>query len=238
MHPKIILFILVASVILSELFFLGFFRRFTEPLRSLRLKTVSLVFAAAAACVVSLFFIDPLLVALLQKFTTAFEGIVTFGRTIGKNTYFWYTLLVLYLIPAILRKSSLRRYAFGILVSSAFTALIITALKFIFLRARPSAGAGSLSFFNLEGLTKDMSEFQSFPSGDVSLVAGASFYLFFTVRNAWVRWVFLALPLTTALARIHLNRHWPSDTLASIFIAIFIGFWIEKHTRAAAGRRD
>ena len=178
MHPKIFLFILVASVILTELCFLGYFRRFFEPLRSVRPKTALLTFAAAAACIVSLFFIDPLLVTLIQKFTTSFEAVVTFGRTIGKNNYFWYTLLALYLIPAILRKTSLRRYAFGILVASALTALIVTLLKFIFLRARPSANAGCLSFFNLEGLTKDMSDFQSFPSGDVSLVAGASFYLF------------------------------------------------------------
>ncbi len=236
MPYKIILFLMVAAVILNEIR-LGFFKNFFKPLAGISPKTALLFFAPAAALIAGLFFIDPWLVTHIQKFTHSYESVVTFGRTIGKNTYFWHTLLILYVIPLVLRKPELRRYAFGILASSAFTAVIITLLKFVFLRARPTANVGSLSFFNWDGLTKDVSEFQGFPSGDVSLVAGASLYLFFMVRNHFIRWVFLLLPLTTAMARIHLNRHWPSDTLASILIAVFIGLWMERHSRAAAGQK-
>ncbi len=237
MTPKILIFILILLTVINE-WRTGYFRHFFAPLRNLRFKTAALYFALTAGSLFILFFLDPFLVPPIQKLTGSFEGIVTFGRTIGKNNYFWYTLLVLYLIPLILRKSALRRYTFSIIVSSGVTAVFITILKFIFLRARPTVNTGSLSFFNSGGLTGDMSEFQSFPSGDVSLVAGASLYLFFAIPNIWIRWVFLILPLTTALARIHLNRHWPSDTLGSIFIAFFIGMWIYEHARGGAAGKE
>ena len=104
--------------------------------------------------------------------------------------------------------------------ASLIGSVIIYAVKFISLRARPYAGMGPYSFFNPAGFLEDARAFQSFPSGDVGIIAGPAAYFFFQIQNRGIRWLIWLFPLSTALSRVTFNKHWPSDTFSSFIFSI------------------
>jgi membrane-associated phospholipid phosphatase len=120
---------------------------------------------------------------------------------------------------------------FSALLSSFVTALIVTVFKFLSLRARPYAEFGPFSFFNFHGLTQDARAFQSFPSGDVGVVAGAAAYLFFTTKNRFSGVLIFLLPLCTAFARMSANKHWPSDTLFAIGLGLIAAKFVRDYKK-------
>jgi membrane-associated phospholipid phosphatase len=101
-------------------------------------------------------------------------------------------------------------------------------LKMIFLRARPDTGVGPFVFFHWSALASDTRPYESFPSGDVAIVAGAAAVFFFKTRAPW-RWLWLILPLCTAYSRVLLNRHWPADTLASLGLGLWVAFCLSGY---------
>lgn len=158
-------------------------------------------------------------------------GIIHFGDTISRNVEFWIVLGALNLLALLSRKENLKDFAFGIFLGSALTGLIGHLLKFVFLRARPYGGFGPFSFFNIQGLTEGEHVFQSLPSGDVLLVSGASAFLFFALKNQVSRGLVFLFPLTTAVYRVAENKHWPSDTLASIGLSLIVAFFLWNHKK-------
>ena len=156
-------------------------------------------------------FLDPLLVGIVQGvrhplFAWAADG----GGWLGRSVNLWFILAAGYFIflifPWFRRRLEASRI-FSCLLSVALASILSSGIKRIFLRARPDAHQGHLSFFNFDGLTRNETLFQSFPSGDVAVVAGAASCLFFIIRNRFLRWLPLLLPLCTAFARISANRH-------------------------------
>lgn len=156
------------------------------------------------------------------------KGIHQFGKAISRNVGFWLVISAGYVVAVFLRKPRLRQITFGVLMSTVLTGLICHLMKFLFLRARPYGELGPHSFFNLRGLTENEHVFQSLPSGDVALVAGAAAYLFWTVRSNWVRLFIILLPVTTAFSRVYAMKHWPSDALTSIGIGLIVACILNK----------
>lgn len=140
------------------------------------------------------------------------------GKTIGTNIYFWLALLALYASAFIARIPHLREAAFGAMLSAGISGLGTTVLKVSTMRARPDTGFGTQSFFNMQGYLESKGAFLSFPSGDVAIVAGAAYFFLQRTNSLTARVIFFLLPLLTALSRISLARHWPSDTIASLFL--------------------
>jgi len=155
------------------------------------------------------------------------ESPVTYiGIWVSKNS--WKILIWLYILGFLLRSRVWKKFIFGAALSNGLTSVIATLFKFTLMRARPDNHLGPLSFFNLQGL-QNQSSFQSFPSGDVSIVAGACGYFFFAVKNPFAKLLFFLIPFTTAYARLSANRHWPTDTLFSVGLGFLVAYWVSSH---------
>lgn len=143
-----------------------------------------------------------------------------------KNSHVWFFLCALYLLGVLRKNEFLTRAGFGGILASGLASGVGTILKFIFLRARPYDLSGSHSFFNFHGIEEHA--YQSLPSGDVALIAGFSCFWFFSARSRMLKAFFLLLPFATAFSRIADNKHWPSDTLISIFLGLLAGLMIQR----------
>jgi membrane-associated phospholipid phosphatase len=118
--------------------------------------------------------------------------------------------------------------SFGAIVSSTFASIVCNASKYIFLRARPNGNQGPFSFFNFEAFSGGGGTYYSFPSGDVVVVAGAAYFLMLQTKNKILRTVLFLLPITTALARMDANKHWPSDTLLSLGLGLVSALFVRN----------
>ncbi|MDD5218036.1 MAG: phosphatase PAP2 family protein [Candidatus Omnitrophica bacterium] len=231
-NPKVIAAVLMVLCVVLELR-KGYFNRLAEYLRSYSWRYSLLLLALFSAAAVAVFFFDPLFLEYLQTLgsRTAVNRIAQAGGMMGRNINPWLFFGLLYFVGVAGRRETWKYLGFGMLLSGALTAGVTTLFKFIFLRARPYGELGPFCFFNIEGLTRDERVFQSFPSGDVAIVAGAAAFLFYVAGRSMWRWVFLLLPLMTSLSRITLNKHWPSDTLFSIGLGLIFGHFIYRYAQ-------
>ena len=210
----------------------GFFNRLNGFLKEIHFRSYRGLVIAFPSAVIFTLFLDPYLISLLQSFDGPFaRGVVTWGHQLGRDVNFWLGLIGLYSAASLTGQVKWRRYIFGLLLASLITVLLTHFLKFVFLRSRPDNLLGPFSFFHLEGLTAGKRAFQSFPSGDVAVTAGASSCLFFMIPNRVLRWLAFLLPLSTAFSRISLNRHWPSDTVASFMMSLVVAKFICDYLR-------
>jgi len=218
--PKILAAFVLVALFVTELK-QGYFSGFKTYLRNILWKTYLPFIVIPALLILPLLWIDPLIIRwVLNENSSLAQAIANVGGQMGRGTNCWTFLACLYMAAYILKQDAIRKVIFGMLLSSFVTALIITLIKFTFLRARPYAELGSFSFFNFHGLLQDAREFQSFPSGDVGVVAGAAAYLFFRARFRMMSLSIFLLPLMTAFARMNANKHWPSDTLMAIAVGL------------------
>ncbi len=156
--------------------------------------------------------------------------IAEFGSFISDNLKFWILLAGTHLILRLLQKEVWAKKFLGAVLGSALTGLVVHLSKFVFFRARPYTGLSPFSFFDFQGFLSDNRGFQSFPSGDVALVAGAASYFFYSSRHPLRRLIFL-LPVSTALARVYLDRHWVSDTVGSIWVSLILSRLVWDYLR-------
>ncbi|HJU54233.1 MAG TPA: phosphatase PAP2 family protein [Pyrinomonadaceae bacterium] len=127
----------------------------------------------------------------------------------------------------------LRSEAVGLLLSTAGSGLINSALKLLIARARPSVSAFVPAYRDTVS--------QSFPSGHVTFYVCYFGFLFFvayallplrsTVRRLAL--TLAALPvLLVGLSRIYLGAHWPSDTIgAYLWSGVWLAFSLAMYRR-------
>lgn len=199
----------------------GYFKGLLEFLRSFPIKFYALHLPLLPLTVLPIYWMDPQILGLIQSLNgTRAQIVFDLGTRLGESI--WVFLVTLYVIAFFLRRADQSKIIFTCLLGTATTGLAATIFKMTFLRARPLAGLGPNSFFNLDGLLKDNGWFQSFPSGDVAIVAGAAGYLGYSFKNPFLRWLVWCLPLCTACARISLNRHWPSDAMMALMLGAIV----------------
>ena len=221
----------IAGLLIFSVFFIewrkGSFKEGKACLRRISWSSYVKELALLAVTAAVTMFADRRLLAWIQsQRSVVFDGVLQVGSFLGKGQNAWAVLAALYFLGYLLPFG--RKIIFGALGASFLTSVVTTLLKFLLLRARPSAALGPFSFFHGAGLLQDERAFQSFPSGDAAVVAGAAYYLFLTVKFRPLRWLLFLVPLTTALARVYVNRHWPSDVLFSLGLGFFIahGVWV------------
>ena len=100
------------------------------------------------------------------------------------------------------------------------------ALKLVFARSRPSQSDSPNAWFQGRG-------HKSFPSGEVTMLAGAvtPFVLEYGAEHPAV-YALELLPLYDAVARVKVRAHWQSDVLAGFALGTAIGWY--AHSRPSS----
>jgi membrane-associated phospholipid phosphatase len=218
LHSKPLTGILIALIVVLELW-RGYFKGFKGYCRSFSIKPYLFVLVLIPILVLLLLPFDYTILRFVQSLNeTPVRYFYYFGSQMGDDIWI-YIFAVYFLFLAFKREST--PAVFGAILGVALTGLLATILKMILMRARPMMEMGPFSFFNLDAILKDEGHFQSFPSGDVAIVAGAATYFFFALKNP-VRYLIFLIPISTAFARVSLHRHWPSDVLTSIILSIIV----------------
>ena len=226
---SVVLILVLSVVMFWHLNRRGYLSQFKIYLKN-SAASVGLQLFLLAAAYVGLLFVDPLLLKPLQSIHFPFsQNLLDFGGWLGKKGHLWLILISGYFLSVWFKNNCGMRLAFGSFLSMLSAVGVAFILKHIFFRARPDADLGPFTFFHLGSGGFDKNAFLSFPSGDVAVVAGACLFLFYTVKNISVRLILLALPLLTALSRLSLNRHWPSDVIFSIGLGFIAALFIRRY---------
>lgn len=231
---KLVIGVLLALMIYGE-WKKGYFKGVRNYRKNLSFKTFRRGFFAFLFLILLLIPFDPFFLHTIQSFGARYPQIFTFGQWINRNIHFWMILISLYFLCTVCKKKGGATQVFDAILASAGAGLLCHLLKFVFLRARPDSGHSPFSFLNAGGLLDHVKQFQSFPSGDVALISGAASYFFFAAQNSSLRpfrWVIFLFPLLSAMARVNGDRHWLSDTVASLGIALMVGRWIWDYRKS------
>ncbi len=212
----------------------GYFAHITQFIRERNAPGYVPVLGASAAIAAMVLLVDPDLQAAVQGIHAPFVlDLVRFGGWLGQGTALWAILLCAYAAALILRRSAVKAAAFGCVVSAALASVSSSIIKWSIARARPNANLGHLAFFRWSEAIRNHSRFQSFPSGDPVIVAAVAWYLFYRCHKVpfVARLTLFILPLATACSRVLLNKHWPSDTLFSIGLALASAQWVVRYEK-------
>jgi len=201
----------------------GYFHDYKSRLASLNKLPYAVTLICSlivAICLVP--FDQQMLHALHTSNAELLRNITAIGAMLGTDTKFWTILLVLYAAGTALGSKKLTKVIFGAILATVVSVVIVTILKLIVLRARPVVGIGAAEFFQFAEIFKGNRAFQSMPSGQVVLVSSAVAFIYYQLQNHWFRFFLAVLPVFSAVSRVSLNRHWPSDTIVSFGIAVVV----------------
>ena len=107
--------------------------------------------------------------------------------------------------------------------SSVFSGVSAQVMKWGFGRKRPSQTDSPNEWFK-------GTQFQSFPSGEVTLQASfvTPFIVHYAERQPWV-WALEILPAYDAVARVKNGAHWQTDVLAGWALGTAFGYYEAKN---------
>lgn len=115
----------------------------------------------------------------------------------------------------------LQNAAFTSLQSIIYTNFTVNSAKFIFARERPDHYEGPYDFEFFEANAT------SFPSGHTSTAFALVVPWVVYYPNAFT-YSLMALPVSTAIARVSKGRHWMSDVTAGALIGAYWGYKLSK----------
>lgn len=130
------------------------------------------------------------------------------------------------------RRASLYRAGIILLLSCALSGLVTGSLRGVVGRTRPrnTIEQGWFGPYHNGQWLIGKSDYNSFPSGHTGTAAGLAFAAVLVSRR--YGWILVLWALGVAWARIYVNAHHPSDTIASMAIALFIVFpvrdWVDR----------
>ncbi len=130
----------------------------------------------------------------------------------------WNVMLIAGLLLAswLTKRPALQRLAVLVLMSSASTGLVAVVVRTLTGRARPLADVTD-GFYG-PNLSAKM---QSCPSGHTATAFGLAIPLLIAAPR--LGWPSLVMAGAVAWARMYLGRHYPSDVLTSVWLAVWIG---------------
>jgi undecaprenyl-diphosphatase len=106
--------------------------------------------------------------------------------------------------------------------SLAMSLVVAQAAKWTFQRERPSQTNNPDEFFK-------GTKYQSFPSGEVTTIAGAvTPFVVAYGRDHPAVYALELLPLYDAIARVKVHGHWQSDVLAGWALGTGVGIWAAR----------
>lgn len=107
-----------------------------------------------------------------------------------------------------------------------FAGIFVQIPKYLFGRARPFHGYEELSWFNnyrLFGSGFFSYKYMSMPSGDTITIAATMIVFALYTKNRLLKTIFFLTPLITVFTRVHISKHWLSDTLIGLSLGFLIG---------------
>lgn len=151
---------------------------------------------------------DHVFLQLIQSYSNSFLDVLMLAVTYLGDPLFWL------LIAAIILWSGREKEAFHLVNLLVFVVIFAGLLKFVFLRARPSATAFRV-------LMKEQIAY-SFPSGHTAIISGIFGYLY--KRTAMILTIGLIVSiLLVGYSRLYLGVHFPSDIIGGIILGFFVG---------------
>ncbi|MGD8452655.1 MAG: phosphatase PAP2 family protein [Phycisphaerae bacterium] len=141
---------------------------------------------------------------------------------LSEKPFRWWSFIVLGVILVSQPGWRRRLVGFGVTVFGCVASLHL--LKFLIGRARPDLDAGPLC---LCPLGDPRLGFDSFPSGHSAQAVLLAGLLALYIPRTW--WVAAPLAALTCLSRLVLGRHFPSDVIAGVGLAllwIYLGVWL------------
>lgn len=238
-QPKALMIFMIILMAVLELR-AGYFRNFIPYLKTLKPAPYVLILLLSGACVLCVTFADEAILRYLRELGPGLlkDVLIPVGGYLGKFYGLWLILAGLCLLFFIFKKRDIAACFFSATLASALSGLLAHIIKHLFQRARPFTDNGPYHFFDLPGLLTSAREFQSFPSGDVAVVAGAIGYLFLILKGNPLRYLLLVLPVLTGFSRVANNKHWPSDALLAIGIGFAAGYFMHQFRLYAKRKRE
>ncbi len=229
-HPKLVTFVLALAAYLWE-WKKGWFREFGVRSRKTKIGFYLQILAFFILVAVGLFFLDSTLLHFVQDFNRPFfKAISRLGGFLGREINPWLFLIAWYFLGFVLHRLTWMAVSFGAIFSGMLASIFCHISKLLFLRARPNSNQGPFSFFNFEALSGGGGRFYSFPSGDVVVVAATAYFVMLQTKNVFLRIILFLLPMTTAIARMDANKHWPSDTVLSLGLGLVCALFVQAFT--------
>lgn len=140
----------------------------------------------------------------------------------------------LYVGGLVFAEPSLRRTGLEAAEAICIAALGTQALKSALGRHRPESENGPFRFSGFT--TEDIH--QSFPSGDVTTAFALSSVLAAEAKSPPVTVALYALASTTAIQRLHRDRHWFSDTIGAAACGTAVGIGVVRIHRSLNSERS
>ena len=152
------------------------------------------------------------------------DDVMLLASALGAAGFIWWsTALITMVFP------NRRAAAWRLILVVAFSyALNDFVLKPLFDRDRPFVADSTITVIDAKPITR------SFPSGHAAMaVAGAIAGSQMLAGSAWFWWPLAAV---TAVSRIYIGVHWPSDIVAGAFIGVAAAWFVLGGSRS--GRSD
>ncbi len=146
------------------------------------------------------------------------------GRNFGGTYNFLFTGAV-YFTGLFIKNPKLRRTGILLVSSASASGLLQTTFKYVFGRARPSAGRGKDTFDPFESDRL----YHSFPSGHVMMGATNAHALAKQFKSPWIKAGFYAIGAFPAISRLSEAEHWPTDVVVGIAVGIFTVETIDRY---------
>lgn len=154
----------------------------------------------------TIFKLDRQLLLLINHFPHNFitNNFFLFFSIAGYYGIIWFGLLIILFLYDGLDN---RKEMLALIIAVVFEIILVElVLKNYFMRVRPDFSFDSYSF----------------PSGHATIAFAAAYI--FSKQRKQLFWFFYLLAFFTAISRVYLGRHYPSDILAGAATGIFIGF--------------
>lgn len=154
--------------------------------------------------------------AMKQRYSS-FDHYFDRTNTVGEYQIVLKTIGSTMALGLVLRDKKLQQASLNTIRSVLVTKPISDLSKRVFGRARPRLEKGNLSFYPSRSGAK--TTYRSYISGHTS----TAWALVTPYAEAYSRWLYI-LPLSTAVARLYLDRHWVSDVVAGGVVGFFAGY--------------